>query len=181
MATKASINKKLGRVRPPRVHITYDVHTGGAIEKKDVPFVVGVLADLSANSAKSLPKLKDRKFIEIDRDTFDQVLAKAQPTVSMKVPNKITSEGGTVGVKLDFKRLEDFEPQNVARKVEPVKQLLELRKKLSNLRSSLAGNDELEKALQDAITETESLRAKTAAQAATEQAEEAPKTEEGER
>jgi len=176
MATKASINKKLGRVRPPRVHITYDVHTGGAIEKKDVPFVVGVLADLSANSAKSLPKLKDRKFTEIDRDNFDQVLAKAQPSIAMKVSNKLTTEGGTIGVKLDFKQLADFEPQNVARQVEPLKQLLELRKKLSNLRSSLSGNDELEKALQDAIAETESLRAKAA-----EQAEEAPKTEEGER
>jgi type VI secretion system protein ImpB len=158
MATKASITKKLGRVRPPRVHITYDVETGGAIEKKEIPFVVGVLADLSAQIAKPLPKLKDRKFIEIDRDNFDDVLAKQEPRLAFKVDNKLSSEGGRMGVELKFKKVADFEPQNVARQVEPLNQLLDLRTKLSNLRSSLYGNDKLEELLQDAVAQTETLR-----------------------
>ncbi|MBV9504956.1 MAG: type VI secretion system contractile sheath small subunit [Acidobacteriia bacterium] len=162
MATKASITKKLGRVRPPRVHITYDVETGGAWEKREIPFVVGVLADLSADSNKNLPKVRERKFIEIDRDNFDDVLAKQQPRIAFKVDNKLSTERGRMGVELNFKKLDDFEPQNVARQVEPLKQLLDLRTKLSNLRSSVTSNDRLGELLQDAVTETESLRGKAA-------------------
>ena len=158
MAMKASIQKKLGRVRPPRVHITYDVETGGAIEKKEIPFVVGILADLSAQLAKPLPNLKERKFIEIDRDNFDQVMARQEPRLAFKVDNKLTSEGGRMGVELKFKQLADFEPQNVARQVEPLHRLLDLRTKLANLRSSISGNDKLEELLQKAIAETEAIR-----------------------
>jgi len=145
-------------VRPPRVHITYDVETGGAIEKREIPFVVGVLADLSGQPSKPLPKLKDRKFTEIDRDNFDQVMAKQEPRLAFKVDNKLTEEGGKMGVELKFSKLADFQPDNVARQVAPLNQLLELRTKLSNLRSSLYGNDKLEALLQQAITETESVR-----------------------
>jgi len=158
MATKESIQKKLGRVRPPRVHITYDVETGGAIEKREIPFVVGVLADLSGQPSKPLPKLKDRKFTEIDRDNFDQVMAKQEPRLAFKVDNKLTEAGGKMGVELKFGKLADFQPDNVARQVAPLNQLLDLRTKLSNLRSSLYGNDKLEELLQKAITETESVR-----------------------
>ena len=158
MATKQSITKKLGRNRPPRVQITYDVETGGAIEKREIPFVVGVMADLSAQSDKPLVRLKDRKFTEIDRDSFDQVLAKQEPRLAFKVENTLTPAGGKLGVELRFKRLTDFEPQNVARQVQPLNQLLELRTKLANLRSSLYGNDKLEELLQDAIAKTEALR-----------------------
>lgn len=158
MATKESVTKKLGRVRPPRVHITYDVETGGAIEKKEIPFVAGVLADLSGQSEKPLPKVKDRKFTEIDRDNFDQVMAKQEPRLTFKVDNKLTGGDSRLGVELRFKQMADFEPQNVARQVEPLKQLLELREKLSNLRSSLFGNDKLEELLQDAISKTEALQ-----------------------
>lgn len=165
MATKASITKKLGRVRPPRVHIQYEVYTGGALEKKDIPFVVGIVADLSAQGSKSLPKLKDRKFTEIDRDNFDNVMASAAPQLAFQVENKLTGEG-SMGVKLDFKKLADFEPQNVARKVEPLRQLLELRTKLANLQSSLSGNDDLQKVLQDAVAQTDALRKKSAEPAA---------------
>src|SRR6478672_10903611 len=97
MATKESVQKKLGRVRPPRVHITYDVETGGAIEKREIPFVVGVLADLSGQPTKKLPSLKERKFTEIDRDNFDQVMAKQEPRLAFKVDNKLTEEGGRHG------------------------------------------------------------------------------------
>ena len=158
MATKESVQKKIGRIRPPRVHITYDVETGGAIEKREIPFVVGVLADLSGQPSKPLPKLKDRKFTEIDRDNFDQVMAKQEPRLAFKVDNKLTEAGGKMGVELKFSKLGDFQPDNVARQVGPLNQLLELRTKLSNLRSSLYGNDKLEELLQKAITETESVR-----------------------
>jgi type VI secretion system protein ImpB len=158
MATKESQQKKLGRIRPPRVHITYDVETGGAIEKRDIPFVVGVLADLSGQPSKPLPKLKDRKFTEIDRDNFDQVMAKQEPRLAFKVDNKLTEQGGKMGVELKFGKLADFEPDNVARQVAPLNQLLELRTKLSNLRSSLYGNDKLEELLHEAIEKTESAR-----------------------
>ena len=173
MATKASITKKLGRVRPPRVHITYDVETGGAIEKKEIPFVVGVMADLSAQSTVEKKKLtdKDRKFVDIDRDNFDQVMAKVEPRVAIKVDNTLTPEGGRLGVDLKFKKLADFEPQNVARQVEPLKQLLDLRTKLANLRSSLYGNDRLEELLKEAVEKTEVLR-KGSGETASEQSEE---------
>ena len=155
---KDSITKKLGRVRPPRVHITYEVDTGGALEKREIPFVVGVMADLSGQPAEPLPKLNDRKFIEIDRDNFDQVLAKQQPRLAFKVDNKLASDNSRLGVELKFKALADFEPQNVVRQVEPLNKLLELRTKLSNLRNSLYGNDKLEELLQQAIAQTEAQR-----------------------
>src|ERR1035437_5726037 len=97
MAMKKSITAKLGRIRPPRVHITYDVETGGAIEKREIPFVVGVMADLSAQPDKPLAKLKDRKFTEIDRDNFDQVMAKQEPRLAFKVDNTLTPAGGKLG------------------------------------------------------------------------------------
>src|SRR6266513_846209 len=111
---KESLQKKIGRVRPPRVHITYDVETGGAIEKKELPFVVGVLADLSGNPEKALPAVKDRNFAEIDRDNFDQILAKSAPRLTFKVDNKLTDDDTRLGIELKFRSLEDFEPQSIA-------------------------------------------------------------------
>jgi len=136
------------------------VETGGAIEKRDIPFVVGVLADLSGQPSKPLPRLKDRKFTEVDRDNFDQIMAKQEPRVAFKVDNKLTEEGGQMGVELKFQKLSDFEPDQVARQVAPLNHLLELRTKLSNLRSSLYGNDKLESLLHEAIQETESTKTK---------------------
>ena len=148
---KESLQKKIGRVRPPRVQITYDVETGGAIEKKELPFVAGVLADLSGNPAAPLPAIKDRKFVEIDRDNFDQVLAKMAPRLTFKVDNKLSNDDTKMGVELKFSSMEDFEPQRLAEQVEPLRKLMELRKKLANLRSSLYGNDKLEKMLQQIL------------------------------
>ena len=148
---KDSLQKKIGRVRPPRVQITYDVETGGAIEKKELPFVAGVLADLSGNPAAPLPAIKDRKFVEIDRDNFDQVLAKMAPRLTFKVDNKLSNDDTKMGVELKFSSMEDFEPQRLAEQVEPLRKLMELRKKLANLRSSLYGNDKLEKMLQQIL------------------------------
>lgn len=154
---KESIQKKIGRVRPPRVHITYDVETGGAIEKKELPFVVGVLADLSGNPEVPLPALKDRKFVEIDRDNFDAVLAKAAPRLVYKVDNTLTDEDTRLGVELKFNSLEDFEPQRVAAQIEPLRKLLETRAKLANLRSTISGNDKLDSLLQEVLQNTAAM------------------------
>lgn len=152
---RETIQKKIGRVRPPRVHITYDVETGGAIEKKEIPFVAGVLADLSGNPDKPLPKIQDRNFVEIDRDNFDKVLSKIGPRLAFKVDNRLTDEDAKLPVELRFSSMEDFEPAKVAEQVEPLRKLLELRRKLSNLRSGLYGNDKLEQLLQEVVHNTE--------------------------
>jgi type VI secretion system protein ImpB len=154
---RESVQKKIGRVRPPRVHITYDVETGGAIEKKELPFVVGVMADLSGNPEKPLPPVKQRKFVEIDRDNFDAVLAKAAPRLTYKVDNTLTEEDTLLGIDLRFSSLDDFEPERVARQIEPLRKLLETRAKLANLRSSIAGNDKLEALLQEVAQNTSAM------------------------
>ena len=155
---KESINKKLARVRAPRVHITYDVETGGAIEKREIPFVVGVLADLSGLPDKPLPGMNQRKFVDIDRDNFDQVLAKSAPRLVFKVDNRLSEDDTKLGVELRFNKLEDFTPAAVARQVPALRKLLELRNSLQNLRSSLITNEKLESILQDVLTNTEALQ-----------------------
>jgi type VI secretion system protein ImpB len=154
---KESLQKKIGRVRPPRVQITYDVETGGAIQKKELPFVAGVLADLSGDPAAPLPGVKDRKFVQIDRDNFDKVLAKMAPRLAFKVDNKLSDDDTKIGVELNFSSLEDFEPQKLAEQVEPLRKLIELRRKLANLRSSLYGNDKLDKMLQKVLADRDEL------------------------
>jgi type VI secretion system protein ImpB len=155
---KESLQKDITRVRPPRVHLTYDVETGGAIQKKELPFVAGVLADLSGDAAVPLPPVKNRKFVEIDRDNFDNVLNKMAPRIVFKVDNKLNNDDTKLGVELKFSGMEDFEPQKVAEQVEPLRKLIELRKKLSNLRSSLYGNDKLDKLLQKIINDHEEIQ-----------------------
>jgi len=153
---KESIQKKLGRVRPPRVHITYDVETGGAIEKRELPFVVGVLADLAAQSDKTV-ELKKRRFTEINPDTFDRVLEKIEPRLTFKADNKLTDDDTQLSVELRFKKLDDFEPQNVVNQIEPLRKLLEERNRLKNLQSSLYGNDKLEKFVEEILQNTDTL------------------------
>ena len=155
---KESINKKLARVRAPRVHITYDVETGGAIEKREIPFVVGVLADLSGQPEKPLPKMEQRKFVDIDRDNFDQVLAKSAPRLAFKVDNRLSEDDTKLGLELRFSKLDEFAPAAVARQVPALRKLLDARNALQNLRSSLIGNDKLESILQDVLTNTEALQ-----------------------
>jgi type VI secretion system protein ImpB len=156
---KKSIQDKLKRVRPPRVHITYDVETGGAIEKRELPFVVGVLADLAGQQKEALPQVKERNFVEIDRDNLDKVLARMSPRLAFKVDNRLTSDKGQLGIELHFSSMQDFEPQCVAEQVEPLRKLLEVRRMLTNLRSSLYGNDNLEALLQKIIHDDSALAA----------------------
>jgi type VI secretion system protein ImpB len=148
-----SLQHKLDRVRSPRVHITYDVETGGAIEKKELPFVMGIFGDFTGMPEEPLPRLKDRKFVEVNPDNFDSVLAAMKPHLSFSVENKLSeeSDAGQLKVDLKFGSLDDFSPANVAKQVKPLKELLDLRTRLSDLRGSLQGNDKLDELLQDAV------------------------------
>lgn len=156
---RESVHAKLERVRPPRVHVTYNVEIGNAIELKEIPFVMGVFADLSGMPEDPLPKIKDRRFVEITPDNFDSVLESMKPRVAFSVENKLSDEpnAGKLGVDLTFKSMDDFEPENVARRVQPLKELLDLRTKLSDLVGTLQGNEKLDKLLQDVITNTDKL------------------------
>jgi type VI secretion system protein ImpB len=154
---KESLQHTLDRVRAPRVQITYDVEVGDAVESKEIPFVVGVLADLSGKPDKPLPKLKERKFVEIDRDNFNNVLEGMKPRVAYRVDNKLTEEEGQVAVELRFKSMDDFHPERVAEQVGPIRKLVEARKKLSEMLNKLDGNDKLDELLQEIISSTDSL------------------------
>ena len=156
---KQSTQHKLDRVRPPRVHVTYDVEVGDAIEVKELPFVMGVFGDFTGQPEGPLPKLKDRKFVEVTPDNFDNVLEGMKPHVAFSVENKLSDdpEAGQLKVDLHFKSLDDFEPEQVAKQVKPLREMLELRTKLSDLRGSLQGNDKLEELLLDAVSNTEKL------------------------
>jgi type VI secretion system protein ImpB len=159
MAKKDSVQSRLGKVRPPRVHLTYDVQVGDAIEKKELPFVVGVLGEFSgqADADKPLPKLKDRKFVSVDMDNFDDVMSGMSPKTSYRVNNKLSEGGGEFAVNLEFKSMEDFRPEAVVQQVEPLRKLLEARTRLSDLRNKLAGNEKLDDILSDILTNTEKL------------------------
>jgi type VI secretion system protein ImpB len=155
---KESLQKKVGRVRPPRVHITYDVQVGDAIEKRDLPFVAGVLADLSGMPDKALPPIAKRKFVEIDRDNFNDVMKKIGPRLAFKVQNRLSEDDTKLNVELRFESMDDFQPANIARQVTPLRKLLELRSSLANLRSSLIGNEKLDNLLQEMVQNEELLR-----------------------
>jgi type VI secretion system protein ImpB len=156
---KPSTQHKLDRVRPPRVQITYDVETGGAIEIKELPFVVGVLGDFTGSPEQPLPKLKERRFVEVTPDNFDAVLESMQPHVAFAVENKLSedSDAGQLKVDLHFKSLEDFEPEQVARQVKPLRELLDLRTRLNDLKGTLQTNEKLDDALLDAVSKSEKL------------------------
>ncbi|HVE57376.1 MAG TPA: type VI secretion system contractile sheath small subunit [Pyrinomonadaceae bacterium] len=155
MATKESIQHKIDRVRPPRVQITYDVEVGGAIELKELPFVVGVMGDFVGKPEEPLPAIKNRKFVEIDPDNFNQVLAGMKPRVAFSVDNKLQDDGSKVGVDLTFSNIEDFEPDQIVQNVEPLRKLVEARQKLSDLRSKMDGNEKLENILNDIISDVD--------------------------
>jgi len=139
--------------------VTYNVEIGNAIELKEIPFVMGVLADLSGMPDEPLPKIKDRRFVEITPDNFDSVLESMKPRVAFSVENKLSDDAnaGKIGVDLSFKTMDDFEPENVARRVGPLRELLELRTKLSDLVGTLQGNEKLERLLQDVISNSDKL------------------------
>ncbi len=157
MAKKESAQQKLSRVRTPRVRLTYEVEKGDAIEQKEIPFVVGVISDLSGTPEQPLPKLKERKFVNIDGDNFDDVMTGMAPRAVFRVANELSDKGGEFAVELKFKGIDDFRPESVVQQVEPLRKLLEARTKLADLRNKLAGNEKLEDILQDVLSNTEKL------------------------
>lgn len=149
----------LDRNRPPRVHITYDVETGGAVEKIELPFVVGIMSDLAGSATKDLPKVKDRKFVSIDRDTFNDVMGAIKPALDFKVPNRLSDDPDKqLSVSLKFNTMEDFEPVRIVEQVEELRALFEARKRLSDLVAKLDGNDRLDELLLDIADNTDKLK-----------------------
>lgn len=153
-----STQKKLERVRKPRVHITYEVETEGAMVVKELPFVVGVLGDFSGQPTEPLKPLKDRKFIQIDRDNFNDVMARVTPGLNMRVKNTLKDDGSELGVQLKFGSMDDFSPEKVAQQVEPLKKLIETRDKLRDLLTKIDRSEDLETLLDKVLSNTEELK-----------------------
>jgi len=153
-----STQHKLDRIRPPRVQITYDLETGGAIQKKELPFVVAIMSDLSGQPEEALPKLKDRKFVEIDRDNFNDVMGAIAPRLALRADNKLANDGSKMSVVLQFNNMDDFNPVAIVKQVEPLRKLLEARQRLTDLLAKLDGNDTLDSLLQDVVQSTEGLQ-----------------------
>jgi len=152
-----SVHNKLNRVRKPRVHISYDVETEGAVVQKELPFVVGVMGDFSGDPTEALKPLRDRKFIQIDRDNFNDVFARMTPGVKMKVANTLADDGTEMAVDLKFRSIEDFEPARVVDQVEPLRKLKEARNKLRDLMSKVDRSEDLEVLLEQVLQNTEQL------------------------
>ena len=152
-----SVQQKLSRVRKPRVHITYDVETEGAVVQKELPFVIGVVGDFSGNPTEPLKPLRDRKFVQIDRDNFNDVMARSNPGLNLKVENTLAGDGSQMAVNLKFNSIDDFEPGRVVEQVEPLKKLLETRNKLRDLMSKVDRSEELEGLLEKVLQNTEDL------------------------
>jgi len=152
-----SIQHKLDRVRPPRVQITYDVEIGDAIQMKELPFVMGIMADLGGKSLVDPGKVRERRFVEIDRDNFNDIMASTEPRFEEAVENKLSGDGGKLKVELTFKHVDDFEPMSIIQQVEPLRKLYESRRRLADLLTKLDGNDELEALLADVVDNSDGM------------------------
>jgi type VI secretion system protein ImpB len=152
-----SVHRKLERVRKPRVHIKYDVETEGAVVEKELPFVVGVMGDFSGDPTRKLEDLRDRKFVQIDRDNFDKVMERMAPGLNLKVANKLTGEG-EMAVGLKFNKMDDFEPARIVEQVEPLKRLQETREKLRELLTKADRSEDLEHLLEDILKDKDALQ-----------------------
>lgn len=154
-----SIQHKLDRVRPPRVQITYDVEIGGAIEKKELPLIVGIMADLDGQPVSPPEKLRYRRFVEIDRDNFDEVLASIAPRLTLQVDNRLANDGSKFNVELNFNKFEDFSPLEIIEQVKPLQRLFTARQRLRDLLTKLDGNDDLDALLQQVVNDNAELQA----------------------
>jgi len=152
-----SLQKWVGRNRPPRVQITYDVEIGNAFEKKELPLVVGLMADLSGQPENPLPKFKERRFVEIDRDNFNDVMTKISPRLDISVPDTLKGEGN-LKVELRFNQIDQFEPESIVNQIPRLSRLLEARQQLRDLLGKLDGNDELDALLENILQNTEDLK-----------------------
>lgn len=158
MAKRESVQKKLQRIRPPRVQLTYDVEVGDGKEIKELPFVVGVMGDFSAASEVEKTKLKDKKFINVDLENIDEVMESLAPRASFQVENTISEEGGCMGVDLTFKSMLDFRPENIVQQFDPLRKLVEAREKLTDLRNKISNSEKLEDLLDEVLKNTEQVR-----------------------
>lgn len=154
----ASVHDKLERVRKPRVHITYQVETEGAAVVRELPFVVGVMGDFSGDPTEPLKPMKDRKFIQIDRDNFNDVMARMTPGLNMKVENTLKGDGSEMAVNLKFKSMADFEPAKVVDQVEPLRKLMDTRNKLRDLMSKVDRSEDLEQVLDKVLQNSDELK-----------------------
>lgn len=152
-----SIHDKLKRVRKPRVHITYDVETNGTLVEKEIPFVMGVMGDYSGDNIEGKKSLKDRKFSQIDRDNFNEIMSKVNPQLKLKVENLLEEDGSELPVNLDFKTMEDFEPHRLVEQIEPLKKLMDTRNKLRDLLTKADRSEDLENLLESVLSNTQSL------------------------
>jgi type VI secretion system protein ImpB len=152
-----SIHKKLERVRKPRVHLVYEVETGGAAVKRELPFVVGVLGDFSGNPEQPLKPLRDRKFVQIDRDNFNDVMASISPELNLRVENTLADDGSEMAVSLKFNSIDDFSPAAVANQVPSLKKLIETRNKLGDLIAKADRSADLEGLLEDALQDPDAI------------------------
>lgn len=152
-----SIHDKLKRVRKPRVHITYDLETNGNIVEKEIPFVMGVMGDYSGDNTENKKPLKERKFSQIDRDNFNEIMSKVNPQLRMKVENLLEGDGSEMSVNLDFKSMDDFEPHRIVEQLEPLKKLMDTRNKLRDLLTKADRSEELESILEDVLSNTNAL------------------------
>lgn len=159
MSRNDSVHKRLEKVRPPRVQLTYDVQVGDAIEKKELPFVIGVLGDFTGTpDPRDVPtRLKERKFVTVDVDTIDDVMSGMGPRAAFRVKNRLQPEGGEFAVELRFNAMQDFQPEAVIAQIEPLRRLVEIRARLCDLRNKLAGNHRLDDLLSEALTDTDQL------------------------
>jgi len=164
MAKAESVQKRLTRVRPPRVQMTYDVEIGDTLENKELPFVVGVVGDFGGNPDADKTRLKDRLFVGIDVENFDEVMSGVDPVARFSAPNMLAGDDSSIGVELHFKSMADFRPESVVRQVAPLAKLLDARGKLADLRNKLAGNDRLEDILGEVLGNTDKLAALKSAQ-----------------
>jgi type VI secretion system protein ImpB len=152
-----SFQQRRKRQRPTRVNLVYEVETGGAMVKRELPFIMGVMADLSGDGADDLPEIADRQFVEIKPDNFDKVLKGMKPRLTYAVDNMLDPDSEEkIGVELKFESFDDFSPERVAQQVGPLKQLLDKRQELSDLKGKLATNRKLNKALQEALGDEDS-------------------------
>lgn len=160
-----SLQKWVGRNRPPRVQITYDVEIGDAVEKKELPLVVGLMADLSGQPLLPPAKMKDRRFVEIDRDNFNEIMGKIAPRLDISVPDTLKGEGN-LKIELNFTEFDHFHPEAIVKQVPRLARLLEAREQLRDLLSKLDGNDELDELLGNIVENTEELKALRGTEAA---------------
>jgi len=158
MAKRESVQKKLQRIRPPRVQLTYDVEVGDGKEIKELPFVIGVLGDFSAASESEKTKLKDKKFINVDLDNIDEVMESLAPRANFQVENTLTEEGGRMLIDLTFNSMQDFHPENVVQQVDPLRKLVKARERLTELRNKISNNERLEDVLDEVLQNTDQVR-----------------------